>query len=122
MNFASESAAPEETRLVDLVALVDAVADDEQRLGHEVVVSSPERLPYRCRPTSLRRAVLNLGGTHDPERVQGAEQAGQQADQGAAERLPREQEVKPRRQGTQRSRAGVTCSSWVMARGLCDAM
>jgi signal transduction histidine kinase len=60
LSFASESAAAEETRLVDLVALVEAVADDELTLGHEVQVESPDRLPYRCRPSSLRRAILNL--------------------------------------------------------------
>jgi len=60
LNFASESSAAEETRLVDLVALVEAVADDESTLGHEVQVTSAEKLTYRCRPTSLRRAILNL--------------------------------------------------------------
>jgi signal transduction histidine kinase len=60
LRFASESAATEETRLIDLVALVEAVADDELTLGHEVAVNLPDRLPYRCRPTSLRRAILNL--------------------------------------------------------------
>jgi signal transduction histidine kinase len=60
LNFASESSAAEETRLVDLVALVEAVADDESTLGHDVHVTATERLTYRCRPTSLRRAILNL--------------------------------------------------------------
>jgi signal transduction histidine kinase len=60
LGFASESAAAEETRLVDLVALVEAVADDELTLGHQVQVNSPGKLPYRCRPSSLRRAILNL--------------------------------------------------------------
>jgi signal transduction histidine kinase len=60
LSFASESAVAEETRLVDLVSLVEAVADDEGTLGHEVQVNSPGKLPYRCRPISLRRAVLNL--------------------------------------------------------------
>jgi len=60
LSFASESAVAEETRLVDLVSLVEAVADDEGTLGHEVQVNSSGKLPYRCRPISLRRAVLNL--------------------------------------------------------------
>jgi signal transduction histidine kinase len=60
LGFASEGAAAEETRLVDLVSLVEAIADDEGTLGHEVQVNSPVKLPFRCRPTSLRRAVLNL--------------------------------------------------------------
>lgn len=60
LRFASEGAAVEETRLVDLVALVEAVADDESTLGHEVQVNTPGKFPYRCRPTTLRRAILNL--------------------------------------------------------------
>jgi signal transduction histidine kinase len=60
LTFASESAADEETRMVDLVSLVEAVADDELTLGHRVEVDSPDRLPYRCRPTSLKRAIVNL--------------------------------------------------------------
>jgi signal transduction histidine kinase len=60
LSFASESAAAEETRLVDLAALLEAVVDDQATLGHQVVVDLPDRLPYRCRPTSLKRAILNL--------------------------------------------------------------
>lgn len=60
LSFASESAMAEETRLVDLVGLLEAVADDQVTLGHEVEVNLPDRLPYRCRPTSLKRAILNL--------------------------------------------------------------
>lgn len=60
LSFASESVADEETRMVDLVSLVEAVADDELTLGHRVEVNSPDRLPYRCRPTSLKRAIINL--------------------------------------------------------------
>jgi signal transduction histidine kinase len=58
--FASESVTDEETRMVDLVSLVEAVADDELTLGHQVEIKSPDRLPYRCRPTSLKRAIVNL--------------------------------------------------------------
>jgi signal transduction histidine kinase len=60
LSFASESVTDEETRMVDLVSLVEAVADDELTLGHLVEVNSPDRLPYRCRPTSLNRAIVNL--------------------------------------------------------------
>jgi signal transduction histidine kinase len=62
LSFASESATDEQTRLIDLVALVEAVADDEVTLGHKVEVTTPERLPYRCRPISLKRAIVNLTG------------------------------------------------------------
>jgi signal transduction histidine kinase len=60
LTFASEGAMAEETRLVDLVGLLEAVADDQATLGHEVEVNLPDQLPYRCRPTSLKRAILNL--------------------------------------------------------------
>ena len=60
LTFASEGAAAEETRLVDLVALLEAIADDELTLGHELELEVPDALPYRCRPTSLKRAILNL--------------------------------------------------------------
>ena len=60
LTFASEGAMDEETRLVDLVGLLEAIADDQVTLGHTVEVFGPDSLPYRCRPTSLRRAILNL--------------------------------------------------------------
>jgi len=60
LTFASEGATAEETRLVDLVALLEAIADDHATLGHQVEVNGPDYLPYRCRPTSLKRAILNL--------------------------------------------------------------
>ena len=60
LSFSSQGAAVEETRLVDLVGLLEAVADDQVTLGHDVEVNLPDRLPYRCRPTSLKRAILNL--------------------------------------------------------------
>jgi signal transduction histidine kinase len=31
-------------------------------LGHNVEVKTPQRLPYRCRPISLKRAIVNLTG------------------------------------------------------------
>ena len=60
LSFASEGASAEETRVVDLVALLEAIADDHATLGHQVEVNGPDYLPYRCRPTSLKRAILNL--------------------------------------------------------------
>lgn len=61
LSFAREEAGEEPTRVLDLVALADAVADDQQTLGHAVtLLPGPARLPYRCRPASLRRALGNL--------------------------------------------------------------
>ncbi|MFD1788733.1 sensor histidine kinase [Sphingomonas floccifaciens] len=45
---------------VDLAALVDAVAEDFRDLGHDVATREVERLPWRIRPATMRRAVRNL--------------------------------------------------------------
>jgi signal transduction histidine kinase len=60
LAFAREEAAAEDTRTVDLAALVESVAADLVDLGQEVSFSGPERLPYACRPIGLKRAVRNL--------------------------------------------------------------
>jgi signal transduction histidine kinase len=61
LGFAREESQQEPTRLLELVALVEAIADERQSLGHAVSAhSSVARLPYRCRPASLRRALNNL--------------------------------------------------------------
>jgi signal transduction histidine kinase len=60
LAFAREEAAAEDTRTVDLAALVESVAADLADLGQDVSFSGPERLAYACRPVSLKRAVRNL--------------------------------------------------------------
>jgi signal transduction histidine kinase len=61
LGFAREESRQEPTRMLELVALVEAIADERQSLGHAVTAhSTVARLPYRCRPASLRRAVNNL--------------------------------------------------------------
>jgi signal transduction histidine kinase len=60
LAFAREEAAAEDTRTVDLAALVESLVADLVDLGHEVAFSGPERLAYACRPIGLKRAVRNL--------------------------------------------------------------
>lgn len=60
LAFAREDAAGEPTRLVDLAALAESVCDDLADLGSDVRFSNGERIPYRCRPAALRRAIRNL--------------------------------------------------------------
>lgn len=60
LAFAREDAAEEESHLTDLSALVRAVADDFQDLGHPISVDGPERLDLTIRPVALRRALRNL--------------------------------------------------------------
>jgi signal transduction histidine kinase len=60
LAFAREEAAKEDTRLVDLSALVDSVCADLADMGQDVAFQGPERSPYRGRPSSLKRALSNL--------------------------------------------------------------
>ncbi|HZF78729.1 MAG TPA: ATP-binding protein [Rubrivivax sp.] len=61
LGFAREESQQEPTRMLELVALIEAIADERQSLGHAVSAhSTVTRLPYRCRPASLRRALNNL--------------------------------------------------------------
>ena len=60
LAFAREDAAVEETRTVDLSALVGSLCDDLAELGQDVTVSDGPKVLYRCRPDSLRRAIRNL--------------------------------------------------------------
>lgn len=60
LAFAREEAAREETRPVDLSALVDSLCDDLAELGMEVIFAEAERAPLSCRPVGLKRALRNL--------------------------------------------------------------
>lgn len=60
LTFAGEEAAAEETRPVDLAALLESLTDDLAELGLAVSFAGPERLVFRCRPLALKRAVRNL--------------------------------------------------------------
>src|SRR6185295_3436581 len=60
LAFARDDAATEPTRSVDLAALIESVVDDLADLGRPVNFAEAPRLPYPCRPTSLKRALSNL--------------------------------------------------------------
>ena len=69
LAFIREDMRREETRTVDLHALVDSVAADLADLGHEISVPEPAesaesaeygRVLVACRPVALRRAFRNL--------------------------------------------------------------
>jgi len=60
LAFAREEGGGEETRSVDLAALIEGIVEDHVGLGHDVTYCGPERLVRRCRPVSLKRAVGNL--------------------------------------------------------------
>lgn len=60
LAFAREEAAREDTRVVDLAALVDAVCADIAEIGEDVSFSGPDKLPCRCRSVAVKRALRNL--------------------------------------------------------------
>ena len=60
LAFARDEAAAESWRSVDLAALIASTVDDYADFGKDVRFSQAARLPYRCRPTALKRAISNL--------------------------------------------------------------
>ena len=60
LAFIREDTRQEETRTVDLGALVDSVAADLAELGHDLGVAETDRVLVACRPAALRRAARNL--------------------------------------------------------------
>jgi signal transduction histidine kinase len=60
LAFAREEARREDTRTVDLAALVDSLCEDLRDLDMDVAYSGPPSLLYPCRSVSLKRALRNL--------------------------------------------------------------
>ncbi|MGE0241724.1 MAG: ATP-binding protein [Parvibaculaceae bacterium] len=60
LTFAREESAVEETRSVDLSALVQSLSDDLADMGHDVTFDNGLKISYRCRADALRRAIRNL--------------------------------------------------------------
>ena len=60
LAFIREDMQREETRTVDLHALVDSVAADLAELGHDIAVADCAQVLAACRPAALRRALGNL--------------------------------------------------------------
>ena len=60
LAFIREDMHREETRTVDLHALLDSIAADLSELGHDIAVADSDRVLVACRPAALRRALRNL--------------------------------------------------------------
>ncbi len=60
LDFAREEAAAEDTRTVDLAALIGSLVDDLADLGHDAVFEAATAVVYACRPVALKRALRNL--------------------------------------------------------------
>jgi signal transduction histidine kinase len=60
LAFAREEAAAEDTRKVDLAALVSSICADLSDIGRDVVFADATPTPYACRSAALKRAIRNL--------------------------------------------------------------
>jgi signal transduction histidine kinase len=60
LNFASDDARSEHTSECDLALLLGKIVADQALQGRAVHLSGATTLPYRCRPGTLRRALINL--------------------------------------------------------------
>lgn len=60
LAFAREEATVEPTRTIDADALIESICDDLAELGWAVKFTDAGRVPWRCRPDALRRALRNL--------------------------------------------------------------
>ena len=60
LAFAREEAAPEDTRRVDLAALIGSLCADLADIGMDAVFADVAPAPYACRPVALKRAIRNL--------------------------------------------------------------
>jgi signal transduction histidine kinase len=60
LAFSSNEGLRETTRHVDLTALVESLCDDLVELGQDITFVEGDKIDYRCRRDSLKRAVRNL--------------------------------------------------------------
>ncbi len=60
LAFLREDAAREDSRQVDLAALIQSLCDDLADAGQEVGFAGAGRTPFVCRPVALKRALANL--------------------------------------------------------------
>ncbi|EIP97246.1 signal transduction histidine kinase [Opitutaceae bacterium TAV1] len=60
LAFAREEATEETTRTVDIDALIESLCDDLAGIGQEVQFADGHRIPFRCRPDGLKRALTNV--------------------------------------------------------------
>ncbi len=60
LAFVREEAAQEESRTIDLVALIESIVADLADTGHNARFSGPARLAFTGRPAALKRALRNL--------------------------------------------------------------
>lgn len=60
LSLVRQETSIEQTRTIDLSALVESICDDLAELGQPVTFRTGQRVTYRCRPEGLRRTIRNL--------------------------------------------------------------
>lgn len=60
LAFTREDTTGEASRTVDLAALIESLCDDLTELGFRVECAESSRIPYKCRPGAIKRALTNL--------------------------------------------------------------
>ena len=60
LSFAREDTDNEVSETIDLVSTLQTICDNTAELGHEVELVANGRIPYVCRPVSIRRCFTNL--------------------------------------------------------------
>lgn len=60
LAFAREESSTEQSRDIDVEALLESICDDLSALGCDVSFTPSGRIPWICRPDSLRRALRNV--------------------------------------------------------------
>lgn len=60
LDFAREEAKGEDTRTVELSALISSLCDDLSQSGADVTFGNDIKIDYPCRPVALKRAITNL--------------------------------------------------------------
>ncbi|POF28147.1 ATP-binding protein [Roseibium marinum] len=60
LRFARDEAHADEAQNADIGAIVEALAADQQDLGHDISVDVAGRIILSCRPMALKRALRNL--------------------------------------------------------------
>jgi signal transduction histidine kinase len=60
LAFASDSAEPERRETIDIISLLDTIAEDTPGVMLALPLGLPPRLPYAAQPVALRRCIANL--------------------------------------------------------------
>lgn len=60
LAFSQDAATVEQARTIDIDALVESLCEDLTELGLNVIFAEGDRVPWRCRPDALRRALRNV--------------------------------------------------------------